>query len=112
MNKIKKDDNVVILTGKDKGRSGKVIRIVGVSHAVVEGINLGKKNVKPNPNTRTQGGIIEKEFPIHLSNLALLNPLTKKADRVGFKTLDAKNPGEKAKKVRYFKSNNELVDVV
>ena len=93
MMKIKKDDSVVILTGKDKGRSGKVVKIVGSTHAIVEGINVCKKNVKPNPHKRTQGGIIEKESPIHLSNIALLNPATNKADRVGFKTLEAKNAG-------------------
>lgn len=112
MHKIKKDDTVVILTGKDKGRSGKVIKIVGEDRALVEGINMMKKNQKPNPNKRIQGGIVEKESSIHLSNLALLNPVTKKADRVGFKTIPATAPGEKQKKVRYFKSNNELVDVI
>lgn len=111
MMKIKKDDKVVVLIGKDKGRSGKVLKIIDDTHALVEGINLVKKNVKPNPNTRTQGGIVEKESTIHLSNIALLNPITNKADKVGFKTLEPKNVGEKAKKVRYFKSNNELVDV-
>lgn len=99
------------MIGKDKGRSGKVLKIIDDTHALVEGINLVKKNVKPNPNTRTQGGIVEKESTIHLSNIALLNPITNKADKVGFKTLEPKNVGEKAKKVRYFKSNNELVDV-
>jgi large subunit ribosomal protein L24 len=112
MNKIKKDDKVVVLTGKDRGRSGKVLKIVGVDRALVEGINVLKKHVKPNPHKRIQGGIVEKESSIHLSNLALLNPITNKADKVGFKTIEPKNPGEKAKKVRYFKSNNELVDVV
>jgi len=112
MNKIKKNDTVIVLTGKDKGRSGKIIKIVGTDRAMVEGVNMVKKNVKPNPNQRVQGGIIERESSIHLSNLALLNPVTKKADRVGFKTIDAKNTGEKSRKVRYFKSNNELVDVI
>ena len=112
MNKIKKEDMVVIITGKDRGRSGKVIKIVGTDRALVEGINMIKKNVKPNPNKRIQGGIVEKESSIHISNIALLNPVSKKADKVGFKTLEAKNPAEKARKVRYFKSNNELVDMV
>lgn len=112
MNKIKKNDNVVILTGKDRGRSGKVIKIVGADRALVEGINMLKKNVKPNPQARVQGGIIEREASIHISNIALLNPVTKKADKIGFKTIESKIAGEKAKKVRYFKSNNELVDVV
>lgn len=112
MNKIKKDDTVVVLAGKDKGRSGKVIKIVGTTHALVEGINVLKKHVKPNPNKQIQGGIVERESSINLSNLALLNPITKKADKIGFKTIPAKTVGEKAKKVRYFKSNNELVDVI
>lgn len=112
MNKIRKNDSVVILTGKDRGRSGKVIKIVGVDRALVEGINVFKKHVKPNPNKQVQGGIVEKEIPIHLSNLALLNPITKKADRVGFKIQEPSVAGEKSRKVRYFKSNNELVDVI
>lgn len=111
MNKIRKDDIVVVLTGKDKGRSGKVIRVLDSFSALVEGVNIVKKNRKPNPHKNEQGGIVEKESPIHLSNVGLLNPATKKADRVAFKTLPAKSAGEKAKKVRYFKSNNELVDV-
>lgn len=112
MKKIKKDDLVIVLAGKDRGRSAKVIRIVGESRALVEGVCMIKKHMKPNPQMRVQGGIVEKESPIHLSNLALLNPVTNKADKVGFKMIDAKNPGEKARKVRYFKSNNELVDAV
>ncbi|OGT26956.1 MAG: 50S ribosomal protein L24 [Gammaproteobacteria bacterium RIFCSPLOWO2_02_FULL_42_14] len=112
MNKIKKQDTVIVLTGKDKGRTGRVIKIMNSKRALVEGINMIKKHVRPNPQKQTQGGIVEKESPIHLSNLALLNPQTNKADRVGFKTLQAKVPGEKPKKVRYFKSNNELVDAV
>lgn len=110
MNKIKKNDKVVILTGKDRGRSGSVIKIVGVDRVVVEGINLTKKNVKPNPQRNTAGGIVEREASIHISNVALLNPITNKADKVGFKTLEPAKQGDKAKKVRYFKSNNELVD--
>ena len=110
MHKIKKNDTVVVLTGKDKGRSGKVIKIVD-SRAVVEGVNMIKKTMKPNPHKQTQGGIVDRESTIHISNIALLNPVTNKADRVGLKTIEPKNPGEKAKKVRYFKSNNELVDV-
>src|SRR3990167_10282690 len=112
MKKIKRDDKVVVLTGKDKGRSGKVIKIVDCNMALVEGVNMIKKHVKPNPQLRVQGGIVEKESPIHLSNLALLNPTTNKADKVGFKIIEAKTAGEKTKKVRYFKSNNELVDMV
>lgn len=112
MNKIRRDDKVVVLTGRDKGRSGKVIKVIDCHTALVEGINVVKKHVRPNPQLRVQGGIVEKESPIHLSNLALLNPATNKADRVGFKIIQSKKAGEKPKKVRYFKSNNELVDVV
>jgi large subunit ribosomal protein L24 len=112
MKKIRKDDAVVVLTGKDRGRSGKVIKVLDNDRVLVEGINIVKKNTKPNPHTRTQGGIVEKESSIHVSNVALLNPATNKASKVGFKTVEPKNAGEKAKRVRYFKSNNELVDVV
>lgn len=101
MNKIKKNDTVIILTGCDRGRSGKVIKI-DADRALVEGINMVKKNVKPNPHTQTQGGIVDKESTIHISNIALLNPITNKADKAGFKVVDGK-------KVRYFKSNDELV---
>lgn len=111
MNKIRKDDLVVVLAGKDKGRSGKVICLLNGTSALVEGINIVKKNKKPNPHKNEQGGIVEKESPIHLSNLSVLNPATKKADTIGFKIMSATAAGEKAKKVRYFKSNNELVDV-
>lgn len=110
MNKIKKNDTVIILTGKDRGRSGKVIRVTA-DRAVIEGMNLVKKNVKPNPNTQTQGGIVEKEASIHISNIALLNPKTNKADKIGFKIIESGVTGKQTKKVRYFKSNNELVDV-
>lgn len=112
MKKIRKNDLVIVLTGKDKGRSGKVVKIIDDSTALVEGINVVKKHVRPNPHAGKQGGIVEKESPIQISNLALLNPATNKADRVGFKLIEAKNADEKAKKVRYFKSNNELVDVI
>ena len=112
MNKIRKDDRVIVLTGKDRGRSGKIIKVVEGNRALVEGINLIKKHVKPNPYKNTQGGIIEREAAIHLSNLALLNPMTNKADKVGFKCIEPKKTGEKLRKVRYFKSNNEMVDAV
>lgn len=111
MKKIQKNDKVLVLTGKDKGRSGKVLRIVADQFAVVEGVAIVSKSMRPNPNKNQQGGIVKREAKIHLSNLALINPATNKADRVGFKTLEPKAPGEKAKKVRYFKSNNELVDI-
>ncbi|PIZ03525.1 MAG: 50S ribosomal protein L24 [Gammaproteobacteria bacterium CG_4_10_14_0_8_um_filter_38_16] len=112
MNKIKKDDLVIVRTGKDKGRSGRVIKIVDEFFALVEGVGVINKHMKPNPHKNEQGGIVKKESPIRMSNLAILNPLTKKADRVGFKIIPGKNPGERARKARYFKSNNELVDVV
>lgn len=101
MSKIKKDDTVIVLTGRDRGRSGKVIKLIG-SRVLVEGINMVKKNVKPNPHTQTQGGIVDKESSIHISNVAVLNPATNKADKVGYKMVDGK-------KTRYFKSNGEVV---
>ena len=110
MNKIRKDDQVVVLTGKDKGRSGRVVKIDG-DRAIVEGINVIKKHMKPNPYKKEQGGIVEKESTIHISNIAILNPISKKADKIGVKFVEPANAGEKKKKVRYFKSNNELVDV-
>lgn len=113
MNKIRKDDMVVVLTGKDRGRSGKVIKMIDDGNrALVEGVNVSKKHVKPNPYKNTQGGIIERESAIHISNLALLNPMTNKADKVGFKFIEPKKSGDKPQKVRYFKSNNEMVDVI
>lgn len=105
MRKIKQGDNVIVVTGKDKGRQGKVLRVTAESKAVVEGINLIKKHLRPNPQRNQQGGIVEREAPIHLSNLALHNPVTKKRDKVGIKAL------EDGSKVRYFKSNNELVEI-
>lgn len=106
MRKIKKGDEVIILTGKSKGLHGKVLRTLekGVK-VVVEGANLIKKHVKPNPNTNTPGGIVEREAALHISNVAIYNLGTKKADRVVFKVL---NDG---KKVRCFKSNGELVEI-
>lgn len=104
MQKIKKNDTVIVIAGKDKGRTGSVTKIVG-ERAYVDGINMVKKHQKPNPQANIQGGIIEKEAPIQLSNIAILNPETNKADRVGFKIL---NDG---KKVRFYKSTNEVIDV-
>lgn len=107
MNKIKKGDEVTILAGKSKNLRGKVLSVTsGGTKVLVEGANLIKKHVKPNPNTNTQGGIVEREAPLSISNVAIYNPVTKKADRVGFKVL------ENGKKVRYFKSNGELIDLV
>ncbi|MDY0071901.1 MAG: 50S ribosomal protein L24 [Thauera sp.] len=103
MNKIRKGDEVVVITGKDKGRRGTILRRVDDERVVVEGINRVKKHVRPNPMKGDIGGILEKEMPIHVSNIALFNPATQKADRVGIKTL------EDGRKVRFFKSNGELV---
>ncbi len=102
--KIRKGDDVIVLAGKDKGKRGTVLR-VGEDRVVVENINLAKKHVKPNPNRGEQGGIVDKEMPLHVSNVALYNPATDKGDRLGFKTLDD------GRKVRTFKSNGEVVDV-
>lgn len=105
MRKIKKGDEVVVIAGKDKGRRGNVIRVLEEEDRVlVENINMAKKHVRPNPNTGVQGGIVEKEMPLHLSNVMLWNPKAKKGDRVGIRE-------EKGKKVRFFKSTNEVVDI-
>lgn len=102
--KIRKNDRVIVIAGKDKGRQGVVLRVID-ERAYVEGVNLVKKHTKPNPQKEQPGGIIEKEAPIQLSNLALIDPTTDRASRVGFKRL------ENGKKVRYFKRSGELVDV-
>ncbi len=102
MAKIKKGDDVVVLTGKDNGKRGKVLRVLG-ERVVVEGVRIVKKHQKPNPLTQAPGGIVEKESPIHVSNIAIFNPATGKADRVGFKVEDGK-------KVRVFKSNGARID--
>lgn len=107
MNKLKKGDEVVVITGKDKGRRGRVSRVLDDGHVVVEGVNVAKKHQKGNPNTGVSGGIVEKEMPIDASNVMLFNPATGKGDRVGFKFV---GEGEKRKKVRIFKSNQEVVD--
>ncbi len=105
MNKIKKGDEVIIMTGKDKGRRGQVLKVFSSSKILVENINLVKKHQKGNPNTGQESGIIEKEMPVQSSNVMLFNPASAKGDRVGFKTL------EDGRKVRFFKSNNEVVDI-
>ena len=105
MKKIKKDDMVIVLTGKDKGRTGKVTKFVAKNRVLVEGVNIVKKTIRPNPQKNISGGIVERESGIHISSIALYNPATKKGDRVGFKVLDD------GRKVRYFKSNNEVVDI-
>jgi len=105
MNKIKKGDDVVVLTGKDKGKRGHVTRVIQeFDRVVVDNVNIVKKHQRGNPNAGVPGGIVEKEMPVHVSNVALVNPTTGKPDRVGFKTLDD------GRKVRYFKSNGEVVD--
>ena len=104
MEKILKGDEIVVITGKDKGKRGTVLKRVDADHVLVEGVNRAKKHVKPNPIKGVAGGIVDKDMPIHISNVALFNPATKKADRVGFKSL------EDGRKVRVFKSNGELVN--
>jgi large subunit ribosomal protein L24 len=104
MEKIRKGDEIVVITGKDKGKRGTVLRRVDDEHVLVEGVNRAKKHVKPNPIKGVAGGIVDKDMPIHISNVALFNPATKKADRVGIKAL------EDGRKVRVFKSNGELVN--
>ena len=103
MNKIRKGDEVAVLTGKDKGKRGTVLRVVEGA-VVVEGINRVKKHVRPNPMKGEVGGIVDKEMPIQISNVAIFNAATQKADRVGFKVL------EDGRKVRFFKSSGEVVD--
>ena len=103
--KIKKGDEVIVLTGKDKDKRGTVIRMLGDDRVVVENINMAKKHTRPNPNKGDPGGILNKEMPIHISNVALFNAATGKADKVGFKNL------EDGRKVRVFKSNGEVVDI-
>jgi len=104
MNRIKKGDEVIVIAGRDKGKRGPVVRRVDDNHLVVEGVNRVKKHQRPNPMKGVTGGIIEKDMPIHISNVALFNPATQKADRVGIKQL------EDGRKVRVFKSNGEQVE--
>ena len=105
MNRIRKGDTVVVIAGKDKGRQGQVLRVDADDRILVEAINMAKKHVKANPQAGVEGGIVEKELPLHVSNVRLQNPVTHKADRVGIKVL------EDGRKVRYFKSNGEVVDI-
>ena len=105
MRKIKKGDEVIVIAGKDKDRRGAVVRLYDYDRVLVEGINLIKCHTKPNPARNIPGGIVEREAPVHISNVMLLNPVTNKGDRVGIRTL------EDGRKVRYFKSNNEVVDL-
>jgi large subunit ribosomal protein L24 len=104
MKKIRKGDQVVVISGRDKGRRGAVVQVLADERVVVESINMVKKHQRPSPQVGRQGGIIEKEMPLPLSKVAIWNPGTKKADRIGFKTLTD------GKKVRFFKSNGEMID--
>ena len=102
-NKIRRDDEIIVLAGKDKGKQGKVVKVLPASsRVIVEGVNLIKKHQKPNPQLGVTGGIVEKEASIHVSNVAIFNPATGKADRVGFRV-------EGDKKVRFFKSNGQVI---
>jgi large subunit ribosomal protein L24 len=105
MKKIKKGDEISVLAGRDKGKRGVVLRVLDNDRVIVEGVHIVKRHTKPNPQANVPGGIIEKEASIHISNVALFNPVTQKPDRVGIKTL------EDDRKVRFFKSNNEVVDI-
>ena len=103
MRKLKKGDNVIVIAGKDKGKQGEIEKVLNDQKILVTNVNIVKKHTKPNPDKGVTGGIVNKNMPIHVSNVAILNPQTNKADRVGFKYL------EDGKKVRYFKSNNEVI---
>ena len=105
MNKIKKGDEVIVIAGKDKGRRGTVLKVLEHDRIIVENINMAKKSQKPNPNLGVTGGIIDKEMPVHRSNVMLFNSATGKGDRIGVRSLKDNT------KVRYFKSNDEVVDV-
>jgi large subunit ribosomal protein L24 len=109
MQKIRKGDTVVVTTGREKGKRGTVLRILE-GKVLVEGVNRVKKHQRPNPVKGQTGGIIDKEMPLAISNVMLVNPATGKGDRVGFKFLEAQG-GAPARKVRFFKSNGEVVDV-
>ena len=104
MQRIRKGDEVIVIAGRDKGKRGTVLRRVDDEHVVVEGVNRAKKHQRPNPMKNVTGGIVDKDMPVNVSNVALFNPATKKGDRVGFKVL------ADGRKVRVFKSNGEQVD--
>ena len=105
MQKIRKGDQVVVLSGRDKGRRGAVVQVLADGRLVVESVNMVKKHQRPNPQSGKQGGIIDKEMPLNTAKVAVWNPSTKKGDRVGVKTL------KDGKRVRFFKSNGEMLDV-
>ncbi len=104
MRKIRKGDSVVVTAGREKGRTGTVVGVQADGRVLVENVNMVKKHQRPNPQRNVQGGIVQKEAPLQASNVALLNPATQKADRVGVRTL------KDGRKVRFYKSNGELVD--
>jgi len=104
MNKIRKGDEVVVIAGRDTGRRGTVIKVLEGEKVLVENVNMVKRHTRPNPQKGTQGGIVEREAPLHLSNVMLWNPIAKKGDRVGIRTLTD------GRRVRFFKSNDEVVD--
>ena len=104
MQRIRKGDEVIVLAGRDKGKRGTVLRRVDAEHVIVEGVNRVKKHERPNPMKGQTGGIVDKDLPIHISNIALFNPATQKADRTGVKALDD------GRKVRVFKANGEQVE--
>lgn len=104
MHKIRKGDEVVVIAGRDKGRRGAVLKLLDEERVLVENVNMVKRHLRPNPQRNVQGGIVEKEAPLHVSNIALWNPAAKKADRIGIRTL-----GD-GRRVRFFKSNKEVVD--
>jgi large subunit ribosomal protein L24 len=104
MRKIKKGDDVIVIAGKDKGKRGSILRVIDDQQVVVEGVNVAKKHQRPNPMKGQPGGIVDKEMPIHVSNVALFNPATQKADRVGIRQLDD------GRRVRVYKSNGEMID--
>lgn len=104
MNKLKRNDEVIVIAGKDKGKRGKILRVLGDDRVIVSGVNMVKRHTRPNPMANLPGGIVEKEAPLHRSNVAIFNPQTKKADRVGIRTNDAGG------RERIFKSTQEAVD--
>jgi large subunit ribosomal protein L24 len=110
MQKIRKGDQVVVTTGKEKGKRGTVLRVLVSGKVLIEGVNRAKKHQRPNPVKGQTGGIIDKEMPLAISNVMLVNPATGKGDRIGFKFLEAQG-GAVPRKVRFFKSNGEVVDV-
>ena len=105
MQRVKKGDEVIVLAGRDKGKRGNVLKLIDSDKALVDNVNIVKRHTRGNPNTGETGGILEKEAPIHLSNLALYNPVSNKGERIGYKVL------EDGRKVRYFRSNDEVIDL-